>query len=169
MPAFIIQTFTASYDPYEDRVRLAVVNEQGDAQTIWLTRRLLDRLLAALVKSVEEQNPAGVPLEVAQTMQQEQMRQARQLAGEPKPVTPTEGAPGWLCTTVHLNKLEDGITLIMTDNHNTEATLQLSAVNLRAVLDVLLTVYRAAEWGLAVFPAWMKAEVQPDVRCARLN
>ena len=44
---FHLQTFTARYDPVEDRVRLDAVDAQGGKQTIFLTRRLTDRVITS--------------------------------------------------------------------------------------------------------------------------
>lgn len=50
---FQIQTFTARYDPAEDRLRLDAVDAKGHKQALWLTRRLADRVIPVLVSHLE--------------------------------------------------------------------------------------------------------------------
>ncbi len=42
---FQIQTFTARYDPAEDRLRLDAIDAKGHKQALLLTRRLADRVI----------------------------------------------------------------------------------------------------------------------------
>ena len=63
---FRIQTFTGRYDPVEDRLRLDAVDAQGGKQAIFLTRRLVDRVIPVLVSHLEGKTPEGVPADLAQ-------------------------------------------------------------------------------------------------------
>lgn len=75
---FQIQTFTARYDPAEDRLRLDAVDAKGRKQALWLTRRLADRVIPVLVSHLEGKTPDGIPADLAQGMSQSRARQARQ-------------------------------------------------------------------------------------------
>lgn len=50
---FQIQTFTARYDPAEDRLRLDAIDAKGHKQALLLTRRLADRIIPVLVSHLE--------------------------------------------------------------------------------------------------------------------
>ena len=63
---FRILTFTARYDAIEDRLRLDAVDAQGGKQAIYLTRRLVDRVIPVLVSHLEGKTPDGVPSDLAQ-------------------------------------------------------------------------------------------------------
>ena len=51
---FAVQTFTARYDPIEDRICLNAVDATGAKQSIYLTRRLMDRIIPVVAKHLEE-------------------------------------------------------------------------------------------------------------------
>lgn len=168
MPAFVIQTFTVSYDAHEDRVRLAAVDKTEQVQAIWLTRRLLDRLLPALVRTLDTQVSDAMPLEFAQSLQQEQVRQGRRLGDPPEAVDAQQSTCCWLCSTVHVTKSESGVELTLTDGTQ-EATMSLGAVQLRVVLDIFAATYRTADWALSAFPAWLIETDPPETARAWVN
>ena len=75
---FQIQTFTARYDPAEDRLRLDAIDAKGRKQALLLTRRLADRIIPVLVSHLEGKTPEGVSADLAQGVSQAQARTARQ-------------------------------------------------------------------------------------------
>ena len=101
---FRIQTFTARYDPVEDRIRFDAVNTQGGKQAIFLTRRLTDRVIPVLVSHLEGKTPEGVPAGLAQGMSQSRARQARKTGEETPAVAVDAETPNWLCRTIHVQK-----------------------------------------------------------------
>lgn len=63
---FQIQTFTARYDPAEDRLRLDAIDAKGRKQALLLTRRLADRIIPVLVSHLEGKTPEGISADLAQ-------------------------------------------------------------------------------------------------------
>lgn len=167
-----ILTFTARYDAVEDRLRLDAVDVQGGKQAIYLTRRLVDRVIPVLVSHLEGKTPDGVPADLAQGMSQSRARQARQ-SGEPTPAVVAESeTPTWLCRTIHIKKAEHGLNVIFTDDARIDAVMSMVEANLRAVLDILFGLYAKAGWPTEPFPGWMKPEATITVapgRGVRLN
>ena len=160
---FRIQTFTARYDPVEDRVRLDAVDAQGGKQAIFLTRRLTDRVIPVLVSHLEGKTPDGVPADLAQGMSQSSARQARQ-TGETTPAVAADAeTPTWLCRTMHFQKADHGLNVIFTDDTQVDAVMPMVEANLRAVLDILLDLYTKANWQTEPFPEWMKPEATVTV------
>ena len=49
-----IATITTRYDSTEDRILLAVADEDDSQASLWLTRRMTQRLVAALIDGVHE-------------------------------------------------------------------------------------------------------------------
>ena len=113
---FRIQTFTGRYDPVEDRLRLDAVNAAGEKQSIFLTRRLVDRVIPVLVSHLEGKNPEGVPADLAQGMSQSRARQARQTGEATPAVAADTETPTWLCRTMHFQKADHGLNVIFTDD-----------------------------------------------------
>jgi hypothetical protein len=160
---FEIQTFTAQPDFAEDRIRLDAVSETGEAQSIYLTRRLSDRFLPKLVEQVERDVRPGVPKEIGLAMSQQQLRIDR--AENPLPdVDPGEGALRWLCQTIHLTAHPDALEWTLTDDAAHIARMFLPGTGRREVLEIFLLMYRNLEWSLDPFPDWLTDEGQPPAR-----
>jgi len=169
---FRIQTFTARYDPVEDRLRFDAVDAQGGKQAIFLTRRLTDRVIPVLVSHLEGKTPEGMPADLAQGMSQSRARQARQTGEETPAVAVDAETPHWLCWTIHVQKAPNGLNVTFTDDARVSAVMPMVEANLRAVLDMLLDLYGRAGWPTQPFPEWMKAEATVTISRAqghRLN
>ena len=162
MLKFQIKTFTGRYIPVEDRLRLDAVDDEGNKQSLFMTRRLTDRIIPVMVEQLEGQTPEGVPGELVQAMQQDE---ARQLYADGGPETPVEVEPEffpWLCCTIHLTKTGSSLVVVFTDDTNIEAHMSLTVDNLRMVLDIFMTLYKSAEWELGAFPDWMHSRAPFD-------
>ena len=72
---FHIKTFTGRYIPVEDRLRLDAVDVDGNRQSLFMTRRLVDRIIPVMVEHLEGQTPEGMPSDLVQEMQQDRARQ----------------------------------------------------------------------------------------------
>lgn len=155
---FQIQTFTARYDPAEDRVRLDAIDAKGHKQAVWLTRRLADRVIPVLVSHLEGKTPEGIPADLAQGMNQSRARQARQTGDISPAVVAESETPTWLCRTIHVQKAQQGLNVMFTDDARINAVTPMVEANLRAVLDILLELYTKAGWPTEPFPEWMKPE-----------
>ena len=155
---FQIQTFTARYDPAEDRLRLDAIDAKGHKQALLLTRRLADRIIPVLVSHLEGNTPEGVPADLAQGMSQSRARQARQTGDTAPAVVAESETPTWLCQTIHVQKAQQGLNVIFTDAARINAVMPMVEANLRAVLDIFLELYTKANWPTEPFPEWMKPE-----------
>ena len=155
---FRIQTFTGRYDPLEDRLRLDAVDAQGGKQAIFLTRRLMDRVIPVLVSHLEGKTPEGVPADLAQGMSQSRARQARQTGEATPAIAADPETPSWLCRTMHFQKADHGLNVIFTDDTQTNAVMPMVEANMRAVLDIFLDLYTKAGWPTEPFPEWIKRE-----------
>jgi hypothetical protein len=164
---FHVQTFTATYDPVEDRIRLNAVDRAGVKQSILLTRRLLDQIVPVIAKDLEAKTPQGVPAEIVQSMTQERVRQVRREAGASGNVAPPvrreSQTPEFLCKTVHFKRVSNGLVAVLTDDGTVDVVLPLAEANLRALLDILRATYAEASWDPRVFPEWLKAEQRATV------
>ena len=164
---FQIQTFTARYDPAEDRLRLDAIDVKARKQALLLTRRLADRVIPALVSHLEGKTPEGIPADLAQGMSQSRARQARQTADTSPAVVAESGTPPWLCRTIHVQKAQQGLNVIFTDDVSVSAVMPMVEANLRAVLDIFLELYTKANWPTEPFPEWMKPEATVTISRAK--
>lgn len=157
---FNIHTFTAVYDAVEDRIRLDTLDKAGNAQSIWLTRSLMDKLVRTIVRHLETNTPLGAPKEIVQSMTQEKVRQSRKDGagrGASKPVSRTADMPSWLCHSIQIRQSPKGLVAILSDTVSVNAFLVLLEVNLRVVLDIFHMTYSKAGWSTHVFPEWLSA------------
>ncbi|WP_430463658.1 hypothetical protein [Tabrizicola sp.] len=155
---FAVQTFTARYDPVEDRICLNAVDATGAKQAIYLTRRLMDQIIPVVAKHLEEKTPKGVPADVVQSMTQERVRQARKAEPAAEPVQADLETPRWLCTTIQMSKQPTGLAVTLTGDAACKAQIPLADLHLRAVLDIFRNSYAKAGWDLRVFPEWLGPE-----------
>lgn len=154
---FHIKTFTGRYIPVEDRLRLDAVDEEGNKQSLFMTRRLTDKVIRVMVEHLEGQTPEGMPSDLVQEMQQDKARQLHaEGGGSEAPVYVEPEFVPWLCRTVHLTKTGLSLVVVFTDDTHIEAHMPMSAENLRVVLDIFKTLYTSAEWRLQAFPDWMQ-------------
>ena len=130
---FQIKTFTGRYIPIEDRLRLDVVDGDGNNQSIFMTRRLSDKMLPVMVEHLEAHTPEGMPSDLVQKMQQDKSRLVRAEAGSETSVEIDPEVVPWLCKTVHLTKTGTGLVIIFTDDNSIEASMPMSNDNLRVV------------------------------------
>jgi hypothetical protein len=149
---FDMQTFTARYDPIEDRICLNAVDASGAKQAIYLTRLLMDQIIPVVVKHLEDKTPKGVPADVVQSMTQERVRQARKAEPPADPVQADLETPRWLCTTIQMKKQPAGLAVTLTGDAACKAQIPLADPHLRTVLDIFRNSYAKAGWDLRVFP-----------------
>lgn len=154
----VVQTFTARYDPIEDRICLNTVDVKGAKQAIYLTRRLMDQIIPVVAKHLEDKTPKGVPADIVQSMTQERVRQARKAEPPAEPVQTDLKTPRWLCTTVQMQKQPAGLAVTLTGDAACKAQIPLADPNLRTVLDIFRNTYAKAGWDLRVFPDWLGTE-----------
>lgn len=157
-PTFLMRTFTARYDAIEDRICLYAVDASGAKQAVYLTRRLMDRIIPIVAKYLEENTPKGVPSDVVQSMRQERVRQARKAEPPTAPVQADLETPRWLCTTIQIQKQPAGLEVTLTGDAARKAQILLADPHLRLVLDIFCNSYAKAGWDLCAFPGWLGLE-----------
>jgi hypothetical protein len=176
-----LERITVEYVPQEDRVRLSGQRPGAAPLAIWLTRRLLDRLLPELVKWIE--NEAGdlpaakgsgakgrqqtVPR--ADVLQGFAQQAARERATPQPPVRVAPEDETWLVHTVSISRGRSKVRLTFKSADGRTATVTLAPPLLRQWLNILHDTYRKADWPLQVWPDWIgeagsTARSQPPVR-----
>ena len=156
-----LRRITTEFIDIEDRIRLAGEVAPGQTVVLWLTQRLLGRLLPHLVGWLEQQTGNDVRGEILQGFAQ----QAAMAALEPQ--APVPGQPhdrGWLVHSVDIATGRDGLRLTFKTGAPGESgepfSLTLQAQPLRQWLNILYDQYRKGEWPQASWPAWL-TEARP--------
>ncbi len=154
-----LQRITTGYVDAEDRMRLTGELNSGDTVEVWLSQRLLLRLLPHLTLWLEQRGSTAFPVEIEQAL--EQHAASGNLSAE-TPVRHTGQDRSWLAQAVDMNAGDHAMRLAFRRDGETPATLTLSVQALRQWLGILRAMWRQAEWPAEVWPEWMgEAEVSP--------
>lgn len=159
----ILQRFTTDYVETEDRIRLAGDGGDGAPLVIWLTQRLLRRLLPPLLSWLEA-GGAAAHADVLQAFAQQAARAEQQ----PQPrVLAAQDSVCWVAQAVDVARTPAALVLTMRSGAGS-AVLHMDPRLLRQWLGILYEADRKAEWGLA-WPAWLRDGVQPTAANAVLH
>lgn len=155
-----LNRITTEYQEAEDRIRLAGEDAQGQTVVLWLTLRLLNRLIPHLCRWLEQRVGATGLTEVRQEFAQQKAR--AELEKQP-PVRTNPDVQGVLIHSVDLRTANAGMGLQFKDADGYEvACLQLKPQPLRQWLNIVFDQYRKAQWPTAVWPAWVSEARPPE-------
>jgi len=131
-----------------------MVVEDGLQQTtvIWLTHRLLVRVIDAMVKAIESETQGRPESDTLQTFTQHRAQQAQV---EESPVRAIEGSAEWLINRIDLNVSDERLTLKLFADEEC-ATLPMPRVNVRQWLHIMHRLFEVAEWHYEQWPSWLQ-------------
>lgn len=151
---------TGSYDADEDRIRLAVLDEQDSPLALWITQRLANRLVKGLVKLLEKNALPGeisAPNKTAMQAFQQASSDLRMQRGR-SVQAPPETELG-LVTNVAVRPRKDTIILEFSCGNGESVAMPLGMTPLRQFLRVLHRLYIRADWpGEDIWPDWLTEE-----------
>lgn len=162
--ALSLQRLTTDFVALQDRVRLQGELESGSVVVLWLTQRLLNRLLpvlwgwlelqaagSAALSSVALSPPSLVELEHHYWEQ----HTARLLRQPQAPVHAQVGACEWLVEVVDVQRTPQWLRLLLRAPGQQPVALLLQPLALRRWLDILLQQYAEGQWPTTNWPLWM--------------
>ena len=167
MPA--LSKFTTTYSESEDRLRLAGESADGVASaTLWLTQRLMNRLVAAITQWLEADARAQAPYSLDARLHNAFAQEAATRQLEPSaPVAVRPESPPLLVTSVNLRREDDlyVVVFLVAGDTSAPAFIRFSSTGLRQWLGIVHGLYHAADWPLAVWPEWFdrKGDAVPQV------
>lgn len=177
-----LQRVTTAYVEAEDRLRISGEDGAGHIQVLWLTQRLLGRLVPHLCGWLERHAPglegsgaahwhasaseaaaSGLARQWAQGLAQ-QAAQAQLAAQAAEPVAAQ--AAGWLVNEVDLHASAQGVRLVLRGAQSgpggaagaPQAAMALNAQALRQWLGIVHGQWVRAGWPVVLWPAWMAPE-----------
>ena len=157
-----INRITSKYVAAEDRFGLSGVDAEGRALVLWLTQRLLNRLVSALCRGLEKHNSQSQRADVlgglrSQIEQGFAQQKAMANLAHNAPVTAPVDAAQWRVDAVDIVQGVGGVRLTFKGSCDAErASLVLSATALRQWLTILFSQYRQAGWSTHAWPVWME-------------
>ncbi|MGZ4955646.1 MAG: hypothetical protein ACXV8Q_11080 [Methylobacter sp.] len=156
-----LQRITTEYIDFEDRIRLSGELDNAEPVVIWLTQRLLHRLLVALLRWLGRQDTDAPSAEILQSFAQQAAR--AELAVQ-VPVSAGESSAVWLALSVDIAQSEQSISLTFRGAEGQDATLTMETKPLRQWLSILHEAYINAEWELDVWPGWLRESAKETQR-----
>lgn len=151
---------TTDYQEDEDRFRLVGEYENGQVVVLWLSQRLLVRLLPHLFKWLESQSASPIPQDLVQSLEFEAAR-AEHCDAEPV-LSSAESLRG-LVLAVDITPGPDLVTIHFRADTNISGQVNLNAEQLRQWLGILHALWNAADWPNAVWPDWISPSEQSEV------
>lgn len=152
-----LERITTEYIETEDRIRLSGEAADGAPVAIWLSLRLLQRLLPALLPLLEGRR-SDLHAGIMQGFAQQAAR------AELKPQAPVQvrvDSAAWLAFAVDIAPTGQAVTLTFRSADGQAAAIALGALPLRQWLGILHDMYVKAEWPLAVWPDWVRESALP--------
>ena len=165
-----LKRITTEYIELEDRIRLAGLTEENQTVCIWLTMRLLKRLITHCLNLLEKNTPELKEMPT----QNEQCRKsihnfvqqsAEQQVVEETAVKVTKNSPNHLAAEIDVKSDHAGVTIIFKGEFSSHYAIYLNNQQLRQWLGMLHMIWQKAEWPNLVWPDWMSgiaAETSTD-------
>ena len=160
--AMRIKSITTDYDQDEDRIFLAVVDAANNRCKLWLTRRLTERLVSALVNGLdipsEDQVLPEATIQAAQIYAQLEARISQRPAAR---VVVEESATQGLVHQIKIKTADNDVRVIEFYCKSVEKSadpveLVLTPAELRQWLEVLRATPAKSQWREDIWPEWLK-------------
>lgn len=165
----VLSKVTTQYDPVQDRIRLSGQFKNDKICVIWLTQRLLNRLIPHvtgwLEKQQDDNTPRGDLLNSIQQQRAKNKHAERVEQGLDTAVSADEAETEWLAQSLDIQLPASGVRVIFKDKAKEAeqmAVLELSPLLIRQWLNVLMANYKKAEWSHNAWPEWMQEQIEPN-------
>ena len=154
----LIQKFTASYNENEDRLHLLASDVDGRVFGLWLTRRLADRLIPALLGRLEQSASVPGDLQANAALNAWEQSAARAQHQGSEPVRAACDAEQFLLHSIDLGYAPGEFRLAFrwTAKEDEGALLLCDVIAVRQWLNIVHHLYAKAEWPRNVWPAWFE-------------
>ena len=163
----LLERLTTRYSSTEDRMRVAGALPDGQPVVLWMTQRLLLRLLPRLFQWLETHGvgpsslvEAATPALYCDAIQSfAQQAALQQLVPQPPVHTPAQ-TPQALVESVSVGQSPACVHLVLKDAADSlHVGLALGAQPLRQWLAILCRQWLEAQWPMDVWPAWLQETV----------
>jgi hypothetical protein len=160
----VAQRFTTEFIDFEDRMRISTELPGQQVAVLWLTRRLLDRLVEHLAGLLERETASAAIPEVQQSFAQqaaqvEHQQQSQEQPQQPVTAQQAQAVHEWLVREVDLTPGQQGVSLRFRGQGPEQVVeLGMPALLLRQWLGIVHGQYRRAQWPLDAWPDWMNED-----------
>ena len=157
-----LKRITTEYTELEDRIRLAGLTDDNQTIALWLTMRLLKRLINHCLNLLDKNTPElkSVPIQnegSGKNMQHFLQQSAEQQIVEETVVKLTDQSPNYLAVEIDVKNDGAGVTLIFKGEFRPDYAIHLNNQQLRQWLGMLHMIWQEAEWPTLVWPDWISS------------
>ncbi len=147
-----LQRLTTEYVDAEDRLRLTGETGPGQILVLWLSHRLLVRLLPHLFLWLENHGSSTLPTEIEQSLEQ----RAASAGMDFEAAVQRDGrCQAWLVEAVDMTAGDHALRLRFRRDGETSVSLTLSSLHMRQWLTILRALWHVAEWHAEIWPEWI--------------
>lgn len=163
-----LQRMTTEFDEYHDRLRLVGEVASGEPLVLWVTQRMLKRVIPHMVQWLQPASEGAGPDYHQEAVQSfAQQAAVAQLAPQapvqaPAPAQLQAGSQ-WLIDSVDLVRHPEVLGLVFKCGE-LKASLVLGQQDLRQWLAILHLLCTKAEWSMDVWPEWIAESAPGEVR-----
>ena len=163
MQSNLLKTFTANFDPEEDRIRLDCDLHIEEQAQIFFTQRLGRLFVIELVKKVEEMSVDSF----SDDLKTDEKLSSNEIK-EPVSIS-SKQINTWLIKSIDFENLEDGLRIIFKDNKLHAVHIEGDKLLLQSILDVFFKMFYIAEWNTDCFPAWIVVKTNMESQSATIH
>ena len=162
-----LQRITSEYIKSEDRIRLTAISEAEETIILWITQRLLIRLIAHFLGWLEKEAPevarsSAIGNETKSALQGMAQQSAAAKLPEQSAVTANSDSAALLVKEIDIKMSEEAVLLVFKCDEAWKAELSFTVQQLRQWLGMIHRLWRLAEWPVSIWPDWMDDNQQPD-------
>lgn len=150
---------TIEYIDIEDRIRLSGEVAEGQTMVLWLTQRMLNRVVPHACAWLANKLPVSANSSLAEIQQSAMQSFAQQAAlarlSPEQPVAADAAQQQWRVHSVDVTAGDAGIRLAFKGDAGESAGLTMPAEALRQWLAIVHSQYVKADWPTGVWPEWI--------------
>ena len=157
-----LKRITTEYIELEDRIRLAGLIEDNQTVSIWLTMRLLRRLISHCINLVDENTPElktslNRNEQSSKSLKNFVQQSAKQQIVAETPVIVRENSPNHHAVEVDIKNDRAGVSITFKGEFSSSYSIYLNNEQLRQWLAMLHMIWQKAEWPALIWPDWMSS------------
>ena len=162
-----LQRITSEYIESEDRIRLTATTGARETLILWITQRLLIRLIGHFLKWLDKEAPevarsSAVGSEAKSALQGMAQQSAAVKLQEQSAVTATSDSATLLVKEIDIKMSEEAVLLVFKCDDDQKAELSFTVQQLRQWLGMIHRLWQQAEWPVSIWPDWMDDKLQSD-------
>ena len=146
-----IKRISSEFIAVEDRIRLSVEYEDDEVAVLWLTKRLLDRLILPLCVWIENDVGTDISNKIINSFVQEQ---AYSEIKKQESVKISESVSDWLVMSIDINRSAASAKITFRGIENQCGFIEFEKNAIRQWLGIIHRQYIVADWDMSIWPNW---------------